>query len=235
MADKNNPIEGTLKNVEAAVAKQPWYVWAGALTGGGLVFWYVIKSRAAAATTTATTNTPATSQNSPLNGYDVSSMAGIPYGYDPTSGPVDNYPPPSTTPPPATTPPTQQGLVRIRANVPGTAGYDKNNAQGVPIRATAGGNVTRYATFGSDVQLAGLPVTGPGNLPGGKGSTIWFPILGGGYISAYDITSIFTGNPPSSTGTGNGGVSGEWQDGMNKHRRTIDQHAVASGLMGGDA
>ena len=92
--DEEKKPGNPLAALEKKVGHQPWYVWAGALTGGGIVVWYVLKNRATATATAATNTQPATS-NAALNGYDVSSLAGMPYGqegYSPGSGPMDNYP-----------------------------------------------------------------------------------------------------------------------------------------------
>lgn len=81
-----------------------------------------------------------------------------------------------------------EGVIREATTTGPVAGYDQNFAnRGVPIRATPGGATQGYQMFGSRVQVIGPAVQGPND----QGSTLWYPIAGGGYISSYD----FAGNP----------------------------------------
>lgn len=81
-----------------------------------------------------------------------------------------------------------EGVIRQAASTGQTANYDQQNAsRGVPIRATPGGATQGYQMFGTKVQIVGDAVQGPNDL----GSTTWWPIAGGGYISSIDLS----GNP----------------------------------------
>jgi hypothetical protein len=231
--------ENVLAKLESEVGKQPWYIWAGALTGGGVVFWYVIKNRAAKAAATQTpTVAPGTSASADLNGMTVSDMAGLPYateGYTSDSGPVDNYPVSSgtsggnlgTTATTGTTSTSQGALVRPRFNSNTTKAYDTKYAQGVPIHASpdSSSQVVGYAAYASQVQITGSPVGGSNNFGTGNttGSGLWFPVSNG-YISAYDLVGFF---PLAQTAAnmGSGGIS-EFQHFLNfGNRNTVDQHA----------
>ncbi len=232
--------EDFLKKLEGEAKKQPWYVWAGALGAGGLIFYYVMKQRAAAAAT-ASSSTHATNGMTPAdqaalqNGYNMADMAGMPYGYISGNGPVDNYPAPTQPAPPAPTPGQgqEEGMIRPRFSSSQTQNYDQSHPQGVPVDSQPGGSNIGYAAFSSEVQISGPPVTGPSNFGSGQsGSTIWWPVMYNGqpgYISGYDILSIFTLPSAPSNGTGNTGSGGGgyfesgWQLGLNSHRNTIDQ------------
>jgi cytoskeletal protein RodZ len=257
------PAGNPLQKIEQEVGKQPWYVWAGALTGAGVVVWYVLKNRAAtSSTSSASSASQAAASNSTLNGYDVSSMAGLPYGYTAGNGPTDNsafpsfsngttsipYLPAGVNPiydpngnlvgyqqaPASSTTPTsttETGVVRTRNNSPASSAYDAKNAAGVPVRKTPGGAVAGYASYGSELQITGAPVTGPSNFASGaNGSTLWYPTAQG-YVSAFDIINVLTGNLQQQTGTGTGGYPSDWQNHLNSNRNTVDQRALALGLL----
>lgn len=218
MAD--NPLE----KAEGFLKKQPWYVWAGAAIGAGLVGYYVIKRRAKPATTPAPASQA--TQGSALNGYQVDNMAGLPYGYDVSSGPTDNFPAPTSTST-VNSATQEQGIVRTRNSNPALSAYDQNHPEGVPIRQTPGGTEEMSVPYGSEVQLAGPPINGP-NM---GGSSLWYPLSNGGYIGAVDITSIITGGQNPLTGIGNGGPSSDWQNTLNPYRNTVDQHAISMDLL----
>ena len=93
-----NPIEAGEKKIESAIKSEPWYVWAGAAVAAGTIVYFVWRRKKSAASTS-TTNTPngQTNDGGQLNGYQVDSMAGLPFGYEAggynyQGGPVDNYP-----------------------------------------------------------------------------------------------------------------------------------------------
>lgn len=241
--------ENPLKDIEGKLEKQPIYVWIGALGAGAVVFWYVIKQRAtksalntsAQSGMNASGTTGAADTNATLNGYDVSSMAGLPYGsldgYGATSGyPVDNYPvPTSGTPSPTSSPSGQQeGLVRPRFNSNTTQAYDAKFPQGVPIHQSpdASSPVVSFASYASQVAIQGPPVSGTNNFGKGSsvGSGLWFPV-NGGYISGYDLVGFFTLPTASGTAmnTGSGGYDG-FASFLNSGRNTIGGHADMYGL-----
>ena len=235
--------ENVLEKAEGFMHNQPWYVWAGLLTGGGIVTWYVLKSRA----TKAASSSNASAANADLtNGYDVASLAGIPYGYitgyTSGQGPTDNYPPtqpPTTTPPPAK---TEFGIIRAQDTKNPVYGkvYDAKHS-GVPVRNAPGGSPMGEAAWGSEVAITGDAVSGGDN---GNGVRLWFPVTFNGqpgYISVADIVSIIGngGVPPHSlvshSGTGSGSIPSDWEIGLNKYRNTVDQYHFAYMGGGGDA
>lgn len=236
--------ENPLKSIESEIEKQPWYVWAGALGGGAVVFYYVMKQRAsqAASAKTASSNaTPTTAtndtaaQNAALNGYDISSMAGLPYGdmsgYTSTSGPVDNYPMPSSgTPTPTTASGQQEGLVRPRFNSDTTKAYDTKFPQGVPIHSSPSSSspVVSFAQYASQVAITGTPTPGSNNFGTNSttGSGLWFPVSGG-YISGYDLVGFFTLPAQNAMAQGSGG----FQSFLNAGRNTVDVQSSLYGLM----
>jgi hypothetical protein len=96
--------ENILQKGEAKVEKilhsEPWYVWAGGAVAAGTILYFYWRRSAG---TTAAAGTPAaaggTTANdaAALNGFQVDSMAGIPFGetaggYNYQGGPVDNFP-----------------------------------------------------------------------------------------------------------------------------------------------
>ena len=216
--------ENVLEKAEGFMHNQPWYVWAGLLTGGGIVTWYVLKSRASKAAST----TSASAANADLtNGYDVASLAGIPYGYitgySSDQGPTDNYPPtqpPTNTPPPAK---TETGTIRaqdIKNPIYGKV-YDAKH-KGVPVHSTPGaGSILGEAAWNSSVAISGDPVTGADN---GNGVKLWYPVTYNGqsaYIAVSDFASV------NRSGTGSGGPPSDWEIGLNRHRNTVDQYHAA--------
>lgn len=90
--------------------------------------------------------------------------------------------------------PIEQVIIRPRYANTTVTGYDKNHPEGIPVRATPGGQQVGVVAFGSLVNLTGAPTTGGSNLPGtqaGSGSNVWFPVAGG-YVSAYDLTGVYS-------------------------------------------
>ncbi len=232
MPDENNP----LAKVEAITKKQPWYVWAGGIATAGVVGWYILKNRAAQAAKAATpadpnAMTPA-DQNAIDNGYQLASMAGMPYGYVSDNGPVDNYPsvPPGGTPP---TPPTPTPTP-IPPAPTGVAGV---NYGLIPFGQYAGPSYsnlkagTTYTWNGIKYLLS----TGPqgklyGKDPAGKTWLLYEPASF--YPGGTNYTPPFmSGNPPVvPLPHGGGGMGSPWQSMLNSGRNTIDQHAAAMGL-----
>lgn len=101
---EENPIKAGEQKIERLVKSEPWYVWAGAAAAAGVIVYFVWKRRqAASAVSSASTPPDATAGGTTaadaaqLNGFQVDSMAGLPFGetaggYNYQSGPVDNYP-----------------------------------------------------------------------------------------------------------------------------------------------
>lgn len=230
------PDENPLTSIEGKLKKQPWYVWAGALGTMGIVGWYVIKNRAAQAATPATGTTPAdpnaltpADQNAIDNGFQLASMAGMPYGYVSDHGPVDNYPnvppggtpPTPPTPPPPTPPPTPppgghpaNWYANLLGKIPYYATINPGGTDGNGQRFWYGTNQLFYAPPGSTIA------------PGGAGR-LWLNLPG---KPANQQGLLLTG-PGSSSPHGSGGVPvSPWQSMLNHGRSTIDQHAATYGL-----
>lgn len=100
-----------MEKLKGEFKKQPWYVWAGAASGAGVVIFFLVKERLAATAPAASSASNTASASDPLNGFNLSDMAGLPYGYEnnpgSSSGTTDGSqpPPPTTTPPPPPTTP----------------------------------------------------------------------------------------------------------------------------------
>jgi hypothetical protein len=105
---------------------------------------------------------------------------------------TNNPPPPAPTPGPT----TATAFVRARYSSASVKAYDDAHPGGVPIRSAASGtaSVIRLQPFGSSITISGGQSSGSSNLPGGLGSTQWLPVAGGGYINAFDVTGLQSGN-----------------------------------------
>lgn len=94
----------------------------------------------------------------------------------------------------ATVPSTaQDDIIRTRYSSPTVTSYDTTHA-GVPIRSAPAANstdTTSYAPFGSKIQVTGPAISGSSNLGGNNGTAFWYPVAGGGYISAFDVQSSY--------------------------------------------
>ncbi len=95
----------------------------------------------------------------------------------------------------ATIPSTHQDdIVRTRYGNPTVRSYDTSHAQGVPIRSAPTAtptDTTGYAGYGTKIQVIGPAVAGTSNLGGTNGTNFWYPVAGGGYVSAFDLQSSF--------------------------------------------
>ena len=90
--------------------------------------------------------------------------------------------------PPPPPPPAKYTTMQIRARQ--TVGIDKQwdaTHDGVPLRSAASGHasILKIIPFGSSIQVTGSAAGGVANQTGG--STSWYPVVGGGYISAWDV------------------------------------------------
>ena len=88
----------------------------------------------------------------------------------------------------------QDDIVRTRYGNPTVKSYDTNHPQGVPIRSQAAATTTDtigYAAYGSKIQITGPAVSGTSNLGGTSGTNYWYPVAGGGFVSAFDVQSSF--------------------------------------------
>ena len=84
------------------------------------------------------------------------------------------------------------GVIRTRYSLASTTAYDTATPGGIPVRSTPGGKQTGVDAYGSQVQISGPAVQGSSNLPGtSAGSTLWYPLASGGYVSAADIQSQY--------------------------------------------
>jgi len=86
--------------------------------------------------------------------------------------------------------------IRDRFSQVGVHSYDAAHSQGVPIRSGASGSssIIGYSPFGSSIKLEGGPMAGGTNIPNptksSGGSTIWYKLANGGYVSQYDVTGV---------------------------------------------
>jgi hypothetical protein len=144
---------------------------------------------------------PQSSSSSPSGlGLAIDPTNGLPYaveGLVPGGGNAGA----STPPPPLPQASAGNSAVTVRSQFsqPGVNAYDTANT-GIPIRTkpdiTSG--TLRTAPFGSTIQVAGAPVTGGGNIDPSNpriGSDIWYPVVGGGYISQFDLGNVGSTGP----------------------------------------
>lgn len=231
----DNPLE----SVQGKLKKQPWYVWVGAIGASGAIGWYILKNRATAAATPATPAadpnalTPA-DQNAIDNGFQLASMAGMPYGYMSDNGPVDNYPnvPPGGQPPTPPTPtptptPAPSGPPNWYANLLGKIPYG--------AKINPGGSDANGQRFWYDSNDFFYAPPGSTIAPGAQGR-LWLNLPGKpanqqGLLLTGPGAPAMQGNPIVSTPHGSGGVPSPWASMLNTGRNTIDQHAAAMGLM----
>jgi hypothetical protein len=98
-------------------------------------------------------------------------------------------PPPPTSGPPATSPGFGDFWATVRARI-GSA-----SSAGIGIRNQPGGDgtlTTSNIAYGRSVDIIGPAVTGGYNNPVTKGvtnSNVWYPVKGGGYVSAADLST----------------------------------------------
>lgn len=200
-----------VSKIEGLFKDHPYMTWGGVGLGIVAVVVVVVRSRQSPVTAaTNPTNTPATtpaasSSSDTLSGYDMSSMAGIPYGFETTvpytvgQQPITNT---NTNNPPSSTPPSETGVVRTSQS--GTkgddSGYDKTHT-GVPMRTSpsvSAGAMT--VPFNASVNITGNASQGPLNTV--SGSTSWYPVTYNGqtgFINASDLGNIIVG---AATGVG---------------------------------
>lgn len=156
----------------------------------GLVGYMLYKSNKS--NTTAATDTTGATQQSP---YYVAYIDQTQNQPPPVNVTVNNPPQPAPAPTPAPSPKPvvfpQSGFIRARYTGI-THTYDVQNPQGVPIRSSPSAtSILRYVMYGTKVTVTGPAVKGGSNFGGSNsGSTEWFPVSGGGFISAYDVTGI---------------------------------------------
>jgi hypothetical protein len=185
-------------------ADLPNWAWlAVVVIGGGVGFYFVRRQNAA----TSTASTPGSSASAnALNTTDTPDASTYEVGNQPvspdysTSGmpsspvyvigaPASGTPPPT---PPSTPPPTRTVTVRAKQTSGPNADYDKSHS-GVPIHAGTSGQTPtlRLAPYGSQVQITGDAVIGASNTGSGQGgSDYWYPVVGGGYLSAWDVVGM---------------------------------------------
>lgn len=108
--------------------------------------------------------------------------------------PITPLPPVPVIPPPPPKPTSTFSTVRAQFSQPSVKAWDTKYG-GIPVR-TAPGVLTTFKSlipFGTKVGITGAPVSGGSNLPGGGGTNLWYPVTGGGYVSQYDLGTIFNG------------------------------------------
>lgn len=182
-------------DIEAKVKEHPALAVGGLAVGAVVVVVVVMRAKSSAPVPTATTptSTPASTSSmasNPISGYDMSQMAGIPYGYE-TSSPA------SATATATSTPPAQseQGVTRSKTTSGTSASYDKSHT-GVPMHSnpnTAASSLVTLVPYNSQVNITGNAVNGTAAMPGFSN---WYPVSYNGqtgYINAYDIGNIIVG------------------------------------------
>lgn len=141
-------------------------------------------------TTTSTTTAPAGDYSG------LATSGGQPVVYRDTGDTFINVTVPSQTSPAPSNPIMHpiESVTRPRFYPGGNPGnYDQTHT-GIPIRSSAGAgnNVLRLAPYGTELDLASAsPIAGASNfLNSPNGSTEWYAVAGGGYVSSYDLSQI---------------------------------------------
>jgi hypothetical protein len=86
----------------------------------------------------------------------------------------------------------QHATLRSKGSRPEIKSID---SRGIPVRDKPGGKEIRILPYKSDITISGTPVQGPKNLGDKGGSTLWYPVAGGGYVSKYDVGNFSTNSP----------------------------------------
>jgi hypothetical protein len=196
---KGHGVGGFMHNTTAGM---PNWVWLLVIGGGialaiGVKYYMGKKKPAGNATTTGMT------PDSGL-GLAVDPTTGLPYaveGLVPAGGTVGTGGTQGIQGPPG--PKGDSGspginmiaTVRARFSQPSVKSYDTNNPGGVPIRSSPqdlqGQNTIGFAPFGSTLAIVGGPITGTTNVLGqAAGSSVWYKLASGGYISQFDLGNI---------------------------------------------
>lgn len=104
------------------------------------------------------------------------------------------------------------GAVSTVTNILARARMGSSNGAGIGVRSQPGGSGTktiRNIAFGAPVMIIGPAVNGgPNNAvtPGVAQSNQWYPVQGGGYVSAADV--VISPTPEASAGAKTGGTTG---------------------------
>lgn len=226
----------------------------GAALGSGVVIFFVYKNHqaAAAASSTAAQSTTPAAESTPtsadmnamqaLDGFDVASMAGLPYGYVSQNGPVDNYPQsvaaPATTPAPATTSTDTSSTSSSNTATQSSSGSSSGQMDPNPYAGLLGPNVTvNYSahTYTSPTVKTSqhIPIPDTDQLIGGKQGRVWYVDSGIQHLltdgSGPPVTnSGFPVNSPQNTPGAYGG--GGFIHPVNSARETIWSHVGGSDL-----
>lgn len=178
-----------LEKIKEEIKQHPWEVGGGVLVAGGTVIFFIVKERMASASGSQQSNTSSELQADQLNGYELASLAGLPYGYidpgSPTGGPGPGQPPPP--------PPKKKGSKLTTRE----RGSDTKTKTGVPLFQAIGsfGHSVTHIPYGAVIESTGPSVQGPNN----KGHTDWWPVTyqgHTGWLSGYDIAHVGAGEMP---------------------------------------
>lgn len=190
-----------VKDLWGVVKKSPALLITG-IAGAVVVGYILIQKQGATVPSTAVPDGTTLAATTTPGGYY---QPQIPY-IQPviiTNNPPSVAPTPPTVPSLPTTPATGatipstnifDDIVRTRYGNPVVKSYDTSHPQGIPIRSapTATNNdITSYAGYGSKLQITGPAVSGTSNLGGTSGTNFWYPVAGGGYVSAFDVQSAY--------------------------------------------
>lgn len=181
----------------------PNWAWGLVIVAGGGIGYYFVRKNQASSSSTAAAN--AQSQPS-ATGQSTSGAAGsygssidysssLPISASNPSSPVYVLSGTQGTTPPSTpvTPTTQTITIRAPATSGPTAQYDASHS-GIPVHAGPSWQTPTTGTlaWGSNAQVVPTPVNGGSNFPNGwqGGSTVWYQLTAGGFISSFDIAGI---------------------------------------------
>ncbi len=182
------------KDLFNLVKKSPALLITG-IAGVLVVGYILVKKSGATVPSTATTDGTTLPATVTPGGYYQPQQSYI----QPVVPTTPSIPVPVTTPtistPGATIPSlAQDDIVRTRYGNPAVKSYDTTHPQGIPIRSAPAANAndtTGYRGYGTKIQVVGPAVAGSSNLGGSNGTNFWYPIAGGGYVSAFDLQSSF--------------------------------------------
>lgn len=173
-------------------AKKKPAISGGIALGAILVIVVIYKNK----TSASTTSTSGSTGSSSLNGFDIASMAGIPYAEE--TGPL-----PGGTSTSATNGSTSTATtIQIRDKSP--VDSSSSTQTSIPLHGTIGGSSVGSIPFGSSVTLISGPTSGTNNTSRNKqfSSNQWYQVSYNGmtgYVNGVDVSK-------SSGGVGGGKI-----------------------------
>ena len=181
-----NKVGDFLKGQTAGLPNWAWLLIIGLGIGGAVVLPKILGGQ----------GTTSTGQTDTGLGLALDPTNGLPYaveGLVPGGANGGATPPPTTTT--TTPPPTTTTAYMTRSPI--QFGYG-SGAPSVPVRDAPGGNVIGSVPYDQAIQIVSGPVSGPNNfgpnVPSGVGSTQWYQLQQGGFVSAHDIRQTNVGS-----------------------------------------